>query len=207
MKKTIPIFEKRLLVKAAPLCSCEPLPTMMISKVLIILTLFLTACAESNSISNKASEEIAQNWTDKTRSYIIKTHVSESEENRSEFIKNTIHGIGIDTEKPLETEKITTTEIVAEDTNFIYIKKRRSNGLLYFDAITIKGSLYGTAEWFRENGNYERIGYYYNDIPCGKWKYYSSSNDVDSIVNFGNDSLLLKFELEPFLLEHLINTN
>jgi hypothetical protein len=181
----------------------------MMSKVLIflVLILFLTAFAEGNSINNKTPEEIAQNWSDKTKTYIIQSHVSESDGNLGVFVKSTINGIGIDTDKPLETEDITTTAIVAADTNFIYIKKRRSNGLLCFDAITVKGSLYGRAEWFRKNGNYEKIGYYYNDIPCGKWEYYSSSNDLDSTVDLGNDSLLLKLEQETFLKKHLINAN
>lgn len=173
----------------------------------MFLILLLTAFSEATSVVDKNPEEIAQKWTDQTRSYIIKTHVLKSEENLSEFITITINGIGIDTENPLETECITTNTFVGKDTNFRYIKKRRSNGLLCFDAITVNGSLFGTAEWFRENGNYEKIGFYYNDIPCGDWTFYSSSNDIDSVVNYGNDSLLIKFEKEPFLRKHLINSN
>lgn len=166
---------------------------------IIFLLLSLLACTESNTLNNKTPEEVAQAWTDETRSYIIKSHVSVSEENFNEFVANTIGGIGIDTTISLESEDITTTAIVAKDTSYIYIKKRRANGMLCFDGITVNGALYGTAEWFNDNGNYKRIGYYYNNIPCGKWKYYSRSNDIDSIVDRGNDSLLLKLGEEQFL--------
>jgi hypothetical protein len=176
----------------------------MIKKVIILSFLFLSACSEGNSISDKAPEEIAENWTDEIKSYIIKTYVSENEINSNEFINNTIQGIFADTKKTLETDSITTFEIIAQDTNYKYIKKRRSNGLLCFDVIALKGSFYGKAEWFRENGNFEKIGYYFNDIPCGKWTYYSSSNEIDSIINFGNSALLLKFEKDPFLRKNLI---
>ncbi|MFK7786060.1 MAG: hypothetical protein AB8B56_13135 [Crocinitomicaceae bacterium] len=183
---------------------------MITRKLLVFLALAFVSCTEGNSdkspVNGSSPEKIAKNWTEQTRKYIVTTYALESSDNSDEVINSSMGGIGVDTEVPLKSDSITTAEYDLNGSDLAYIKKRRSNGVLCYDAITINGSLYGEAEWFCANGNYEKIGYYYNDTPCGKWRYYScTTNSLDSIVDFGNEALLVNFKKETFLTEHLIN--
>ena len=57
---------------------------------IIFLFLSLLAFTESNTLNNNTPEDVAQTWTDETRSYIIKSHVLKNEGNFNDFVANTI---------------------------------------------------------------------------------------------------------------------
>ena len=132
------------------------------------------------------TEEISKSWTDQTRIYIIQSHVLNSPINNRKFSLEALSGLGIDKSKKLKDSQLSTHIIQAKDPTFSYIKKRRSNNLLYFNAILVNKKLNGCAEWFNKNGDYELIGHFFNNKPVGKWKYFGENNIVDTIIYKGN---------------------
>ena len=163
----------------------------MKSLLITFSTLILIACTNSKT----TPEEYSKKWTDETRTYIIQSNVLSDKKNLGKFIQNTLKGLNTDNLTTIDDE--CSTEIyTAEDSSMQYIKIRRSNGMLCFKGILINNALFGTAEWYNKLGYWDKVGHYYNNQPCGKWKYYSDSLKIDSIIDKGNSDLLLNFKTE-----------
>ena len=185
---------------------------------ILILTILFFAC-NSNSpkksvFNGKTPEEISEIWNGKTpekiseiwtsiiRTYVIHTHVKENNENFNTFWKATSAGIKDSYETPIP-DSISSRVISAKDSTYQYLNQRRSNQMLFSNGILINGKKHGTFEWYGINGKWSTIGHFFNDKPCGKWIYYSGNLNIDSIVDKGNQELLIKLSQDSILTQHL----
>lgn len=73
-----------------------------------------------------------------------------------------------------------------------------------FNAILINRAVYGTVEWYNKKGTWSKVGHYFNNIPCGKWTYYGENKNIDSIIDKGNEDLLLKLKTDTMLNKFMI---
>ena len=48
-------------------------------------------------------------------------------------------------------------------------------------------------------GTWSKVGQYFNDRPCGKWTYYGENKNIDSVIDKGNEDLLLKLKTDTVL--------
>ncbi len=167
---------------------------------ILFLSTFLLVCCKTN---NETPEEVSQKWTDLTRIYIIQSYVKSTPGSLNKIFEETIKAINIDRSKSSMFDSIETEVMFAQDTSFLYVKQRKNDGSLTFDGILINRAYYGTAEWFNEKGTWSLVGHYYNNVPCGNWTYYGENLEIDSIVNKGNEDLLLKLYTESLPSRHI----
>ena len=163
--------------------------------ILLIISLFLVSC----NINKEDPEDISEKWTDSIRGHIIQSVIKANPNNFNQILDNTIKNININKSAPLESAELQTEVMQAQDTCLMYITQRRSNGMRCFNAILINRAFYGTVEWYNEKGTWSKVGQYFNDIPCGKWTYYGENKNIDSVIDKGNEDLLLKLKTDTVL--------